>query len=138
MDEHRSPAGARGGPDRESRPNTSARITFDFTPKTWLVRRGKLFLSRRRSFFANHSQFDLSPVKSYSPNSVPRYTEVTRLSGHLGFSDLGCCEHRVTAGREPKVDLASRGQSRSEMCHLELAPKESYQLGSSQERTYGR
>jgi len=138
MDEHRSPAGARGGPDRESRPNTSARITFDFTPKTWLVKRGKLFLSRRRSFFANHSQFDLSPVKSYRPNSVPRYTEVTRLSGHLGFSDLGCCEHRVTAGREPKVDLASRGQSRSEMCHLELAPKESYQLGSSQERTYGR
>ena len=57
---------------RSNRPNTSARITFDFTPKTWVVRRGKLFLPRRRSFFANHSQFDLSPIKSYSPISVPR------------------------------------------------------------------
>ena len=36
------------------------------------ARRGKLFLSRRRSFFANHSRFDLSPIKSYSPISVPR------------------------------------------------------------------
>ena len=54
---------------------------------------------------------------------------MTRPTEQLGSSDLGCYEARARAGRELAVDLSSRGQSSTEMYRLDLAPKESYQLG---------
>ena len=56
---------------------------------------------------------------------------MTRPTGQVGSSDLARYEARARARRELAVDLSSRGQSSTEMYRLELAPKESYQLGIS-------
>ena len=58
-----------------------------------------------------------------------RGSPVTRPTGQLGSSDLARYEARARARRELAVDLSSRGQSSTEMYRLDLAPKESYQLG---------